>query len=284
MSCFRYWMAAAAGCLLAFSVCGQTDFNMEITGFRVPEYDDQGVMTSQLFGERAEMIEGGKIKITELRVEIYKAGQTVATVTAPYCIYDQKSKEAHSEAPIAVDLDQLKLRGRGFVLKSEESSVKVFDECEVTIFDLMGQMSGAEGEKAQTNAETVITSKTLSLNYKTRVALFETDVHVLDARVELFCETLKIQFGQDHEIDWIGASTGVRILSEEREVLAGEASYDVQNDEFLLQDNPRVRDGKNMLTGGTIRFWRKSGRVVCEPSARAVVYTDKKLNAGFFGN
>ena len=35
--------------LLAGSVFAQQDMNMEVTGFRVPEYDGQGVMTSQLF-------------------------------------------------------------------------------------------------------------------------------------------------------------------------------------------------------------------------------------------
>jgi lipopolysaccharide export system protein LptA len=248
----------------------------------VPEYDDQGVMTSQLFGDRAEMQGGGEIKITGLRVEVYKDGETMATVTAPHCFYNQKTKEAHSDAPIAVDLEQLALRGRGFVLKSEDNSVRVFDECVVTIKDLMGQVNAEAAQTAQTNTETVITSKTLSLNYKTRVALFETDVHVLDARAEVFCETLKIQFGQDNEINWIGASNGVRILSEEREALADEAAYDVKTDEFLLQGSPMVRDGKSSLRGGTIRFWRRDMRVVCEPSARMIVYSDANLRTGFF--
>ncbi|MCU0858865.1 MAG: hypothetical protein MUC65_10745 [Pontiellaceae bacterium] len=95
---------------------------------------------------------------------------------------------------------------------------------------------------------------------------------------------LKIKLGLDNQINWIGASHSVRILSEEREALADEATYDVKTDEFVLLGNPKIRDGKNMLTGGTIRFWRGSRRMVCEPSARAIVYSSEKINTGFFEN
>ncbi|MBM4152747.1 MAG: hypothetical protein FJ220_04395, partial [Kiritimatiellaceae bacterium] len=70
--------------MLAGSVWAQKDLSMEVVGFRVPEYDDQGVMTAQLFGDRAEMQGEGDIKITGLRIEFYKDTQTIATVTSPY--------------------------------------------------------------------------------------------------------------------------------------------------------------------------------------------------------
>ncbi|MFA7256375.1 MAG: LptA/OstA family protein, partial [Kiritimatiellales bacterium] len=132
------------------------------------------------------------------------------------------------------------------------------------------------------NTETVITSKELFLDYKAHKARFEKNVHVKDSKVEMFCDELEIRLGQDNQINWIGASTGVRILHEGREALAGNAEYDIKTDEFVLQDNPRILDGKNMLMGETIRFWRESKRMVCEPSARLVVYSDDKLQPNFF--
>jgi lipopolysaccharide export system protein LptA len=98
----------------------------------------------------------------------------------------------------------------------------------------------------------------------------------------MFCDELEIQTGQDNQINWIGASTGVRILSEGREALAGKAEYNVKDDEFVLKDNPRILDGKNMLMGEKIRFWRESQRMICEPSARVVVYSDNKMTTNFF--
>jgi lipopolysaccharide export system protein LptA len=278
--------------LLAGSVLAQQDLNMQVTGFRVPEYDDQGVITSQLFGERAEMEGGGEVKITGLRIEFYKDGKTAVTVTSPYCFYNQNTREAHSDAPVAADMDRLHMTGRGFVLQSSNGTVRVMNDCRVTIHNVMqlkeslsGSDTNAPSVAAAGNTETnvtVITSKELLLEYKARKARFEHDVHVKDPKMDMFCDTLELQMGQDNQINWIGASTGVRILSEGREALAGKATYDVKADEFVLEDNPRILEGRNMLMGETIRFWRGSRRMVCEPSARVVVYSDQKLNADFF--
>ena len=280
------WKLLAAVCVLSVSAVAQQalnqDLNMEVSGFRVPEYDGQGVMTSQLFGDRAEVEGGGEVKITSLRIEFYKEGKTVVTVTSPYCFYNQKTREAHSDAPVAADMERMKMTGRGFLLKSGDSTVQVFDDSKVIIKDVMKQVNGEAAGSFATNTETVITSKELFLDYKARKARFEKNVHVKDPKVEMFCDTLEIQLGQDNQINWIGASTGVRILTEGREALAGKASYDVKTEEFVLEDSPKIIDGRNMLMGETIRFWKESRRMVCEPSARMVVYSDKKLTTNFF--
>jgi lipopolysaccharide transport protein LptA len=286
----KHWKILAGVCALALPAAAQKDLGMEISGFRVPEYDEQGVMTSQIFGDRAEMQGGGEVKITGLRAEFYQDGKTAATVTSPYCFYNQKTREVHSDAPVAAVLDRLTMSGRGFLLKVNESSVHVLDESRVVVKD-SAQMEGLAGiempgnagttNAGTTNTETVITSKELFLDYKSRNVRFEKDVHVQDPKMEMHCEQLSIRFGEDNKIDWIDASTGVRIQSDGREAQAGKATYDVKTDTFLLEDNPRITDGKNVLTGEQIRFWRASGKMICEP-ARAVVYSDKELKTELF--
>jgi lipopolysaccharide export system protein LptA len=284
MNVSKGWKILGAVCALAVSALAQQDLNMEIKGFRVPEYDDQGVMTSQLFGEHAEMEGGGEVKITGLRVEFYKEGKTVVSVTSPYCFYNQKTREAHSDAPVAADMERLTMRGRGFLLTPSVGTVRVFDDSTVTIKDAMKEVAGeAVGKTASTTNETVITSKELFLDYKARKARFEKNVHVKDPKMEMFCDELEIQMGQDNQINWIGAFNGVRILHEGREALAGKASYDIKSDEFLLEDHPRITDGKNMLMGEQIRFWRNSMKMVCEPSARLVVYSGSQIKTDLFG-
>lgn len=282
MKISNVWKILTPVYALAFSAAAQQDMSMEISGFRVPEYDAKGVMTSQIFGDRAEMQGGGEVKITGLKVEFYKEGKTAATVTSPYCFYNQKTKEVHSDAPVAAELDRLTMSGRGFLLKSTENSVRVFEESRVVVKDVSKQVSGLPAASTATGSETVITSKELFLDYKTRNVSFEKNVHVQDPKMEMYCDQLNIRFGEDNQIDWIGASTGVRILSEGREAQAGKATYDVKTDEFLLEENPRIIDGKNMMMGEKIRFWRETGKMVCEPSARIVVYSDKKLKTDFF--
>ena len=282
---------------------------LEISAFRVPEYDAQGVMTSQLFGERAEGAEGDEVKITGLRVEFYKDGKTAMEVTSPYCFYDQKTRVTHSDAPMTADMDRVHVRGQGFLLKPGESNVRILNNSHVTLENIIQQAksdaplkdgretnnlpkvkSGGllkgdllpKGDRG-TNAVTVITSKELFFQYKAKTVRFEQNVHVQDPKMVLDSGSLEVRFGENNEINWIEALTNVKILSEGREANAGKAVYDVTTDEFVLEDNPSFKDGKNTLFGDKVRYWRSSGRMVCEPRARLVIYAGKDMKTDLFG-
>jgi lipopolysaccharide export system protein LptA len=257
---------------------------VEILAFRVPEYDAQGVMTSQLFGDRAEVGEDNVVNITGLRIEFYKGSHTVMTVASPYCFYNQKTREAHSDAPIAADMEKLHVRGQGFFLKPGDSTVRILNSSQVTIEDMMQKVKGntpLTGDRG-TNAVTVITSKELFLDHKAKKVRFEQTVHVQDPKMVMDCGTLEVRFGEKNEINWIEALTDVKILSEGREANSGKATYDVKTDEFMLEDKPSLKDGKNTLYGDRVRFWRASGRMVCEPQARLIIHPDKAIKTDFF--
>ena len=273
---------------------------LELSAFRVPEYDAKGVMTSQLFGEHAVIGDDGEVNITGLSIEFYKDSNTVMKVTSPYCFYNQKTKEAHSDAPVAGDMDRMHVRGQGYFLKPGENTVRILNQSQVTIEGIMQKVNTnapSSGNRATnaipglsalvgnrgSNDVTVITSKELFFNYKAKNVRFEQNVHVQDLKMTMDCGTLDVRFGEKNEINWIEALTGVKIVSEGREANAGKAAYDAKTDEFVLQDNPSFRDGKNKLYGDRIRFWRASGRMVCEPRARLVIYPDKNVKTDFFG-
>ena len=263
-------------CLSAGVIAAAQDFSqMEITGFRVPEYDAEGNMTSQFFGERAEIPGGGgPAKITGLRVELYKEGETLGEITSPLCFYDQKTRVATSEETVAADIDKIQVRGRGYILHSNESTVRVLNDSEVTIQDMMQKVD--EGSKKETGT-TVITSKELFMDHGARTVRFEQNVKVVDPQMVMTCDTLEVRFSESNEISWIEALGGVTMIQEkeERTATGGRATYDVQTDEFTLEDNPVLSDGRNKLYGEKIRLWRKSGRMVSEP-ARAVIFPDEK--------
>ncbi len=272
--------------LLAVSTAAQ-DAGMEISGFRVPEYDREGAMVSQLFGEHAEIKPGGDVKITGLRIEFYKDDAVFMEVKSPYCFYNQKSREAHSDAPVTADMEQVHVSGRGFLVKPDEDIVQVLNESRVVIEDIM-QQAGEDlppgGGSRGSNDVTVITSKELFLAYKSKTVRFSENVHIEDPQLTIDCGTLEVRIGESSEIDWIEALTDVRISHEGREARAGKAMYDIRTDEFLLEDDPKLISGRSMLAGEQIRFWRASGRMVCEPSARLVIYPDDELKLNLFEN
>ncbi len=280
----KIWKYAAGLLLLPVPVVQAQMTGVEISAFRVPEYDAQGVMTSQLFGDRAEVGEDNVVNITGLRIEFYKGSNTMMKVSSPYCFYNQKTREAHSDAPVAADMDKLHVRGEGFSLKPGDSTVRILNSSEVTIEDMMQKVKAdtpLTGDRG-TNAVTVITSKELFLDQKAKKVRFEQNVHVQDPKMVMDCGTLEVRFGEKNEINWIEALTGVKILSEGREASSGKATYDVKTDEFMLEDKPVLKDGKNTLFGDRVRFWRASGRMVCEPQARLIIHPDKAIKTDFF--
>jgi len=287
------------------------------------------------------------VEITGARMEFYRDGKVFMTVKSPHCFYNQKSRKAHSDAPVSADMEGVHLTGTGYFLDVDGRTVRVLDESRVVFTEALQSsvFEGMTGGAKSTN-ETVITSKQLFLDYTTRSARFidsvylrneemsmecgqldvffnesseieravaefdvklsndewkvlasqgtllylertaclEGDVQVESKELSMTCATLNLSFDESNEIDWIEALTEVRILHEGREAYAGRAVYDIKTDEFLLEDHPRLVDGRNMMFGDTIRFWRSTGRMICEPSARVVVYPDKKFKTEIFEN
>lgn len=287
------------------------DEEMEITGFRVPEYDEEGIMTSQLFGDRAVMQGGGKVKIDGVSMDFYRDGEVFMKVKSPYCFFNQKTNEARSDAPLEADMEGVRVRGRGYILKSNKRTVQIHEDSQVVIDESMS------GNSAVTNQATVISSIKLFMDYSARKVRFEENVHVDDPQLSMDCDIMNVGFSEDNqiewiealsnvhieepqmtmdcdkmnvrfnesgEINWIEALTEVKIFSEGREAYAGRAEYDVATGEILLEESPKVLEGRNMLIGDRIRFWRASGRMTCEPSARLIIYPDDNVDTDIFGN
>lgn len=182
--------------------------HMVVQGFRIPEYDGQGNMTSQLFGDRAEMQGEGEVKITGMRIEFYEEGETVMTVTSPYCFFNQNTRDAHSDAPIAADSERAKIRGTGFKLDSERQVITVLEDSHVTLFEVR---PGAEEGAPETTNTTVITSRRLIIDYAKRTARFEEEVKVQEGRMLMHSDELDVHLGDENEIrGWRGSNGTVR--------------------------------------------------------------------------
>ena len=341
------------GLLLLFSLCvNAQEAGQEISGFRVPEYDENGLMTSQLFGDHAEFAEGGMVKITTLRVEFYKEGDVFMVVESPWCFYNQKEQKAHSEAPVRADMQGTLLTGMGYKMNSDDRTVHVLRDSKVIVTDTEGQSIGLPtgGGERNPGDETVITSDELFLNYHEKTAYFVSDVHVedpelkvdsstlelrfgdnnqiewiealtnvhvvspemnmdsqslelrfaennklewlealTDVRVEnpdfkLVAQSLEVRFAEKNEIDWMEALTDVRILHEGREAYCERLIFTGETGEYVLEEEPKLVQGKSFIVGERIRLWRDTQKMVCEPSARLVMYPDGENEMDIFGN
>lgn len=123
--------------------------NQQVSRFRVPTYDAQNNLTSQMFGEAATIQADGRVDITELRLEFYSGTAsnrlTEMRVTSPRCVYDRNTGSATSDAPVRIARDNMVVTGTGFLFNNKDQSLVIFKDSKVVLKELQRSMD--EGVK-----------------------------------------------------------------------------------------------------------------------------------------
>ncbi|MFO8089858.1 MAG: LptA/OstA family protein [Desulfatiglandaceae bacterium] len=132
---------------------------------------------------------------------------------------------------------------------------------------------------------TVITSEKMVYNSEKQTAVFENNVQVEDDRLSLSSEKLTAEFDENNEVKSLLAEGSVYMEQDDKTAWAESASYNVETGKMVLKGDPLVRQGKDMLQGETITFWRDESRMVCEPDARLTIYSqDSKMREQLNGD
>jgi len=120
--------------LMCSLACAQDlGIGMEISGFRVPDYDDQGALRAQLYGEHAKVLDAGEVEITNLKIEMYKDGKVAMTVFAPHCFFNLDTRRARSEGRVLIESGLMTVEGRGFVWSAEAGRFEILHESKVLV-------------------------------------------------------------------------------------------------------------------------------------------------------
>ena len=144
----RLW-ALAIGCWLAWTGLVPADSEQTITGFRVPEYDVNGRLKSQLKGELATVRKDGSIEITHARIELYKDGAIYLWTTAEKCVYDRNQQTVTSDSAIEMDTDTMQVTGVGFRWNRGEGVARILSQAKVVLKNSKGWFV----QEKQTNAQ-----------------------------------------------------------------------------------------------------------------------------------
>ncbi len=104
-----------------------------IRDFRVPEFDENGVKKSEVVGEQAEILADGQVKITGLRIVMFREGQVEATVTAAQCTFNRKDKMAFSNADVSIERGGMKVTGRGFRYAAADQRIEILNQARVVL-------------------------------------------------------------------------------------------------------------------------------------------------------
>jgi len=119
------FLAVAGFSLLAAAQLPDTG---EITGFRVPEFDASGVLKSEIFGEKAKPLPGSEfIRITGLRILMYKNKEVESTLTADHCTISRKDRSAFSNADVRIERGNVVITGKGFRWNPESQRIEILN-------------------------------------------------------------------------------------------------------------------------------------------------------------
>lgn len=129
-------------------VCPAQDVGvgMEISGFRVPDYDKDGNMRAQLFGEHAKILENSEAEITNIKIELYKDGAVAMTVFSPHCFYSTERNEAYSDARVMIEMGPMTLVGRGFIWSAKGGSFEILNDAKIVVKDATKQLKDLESK------------------------------------------------------------------------------------------------------------------------------------------
>ncbi len=119
---------------------------------------------------------------------------------------------------------------------------------------------------------TVITSDKLVYDSAKAYALFDGNVVVTDPNMKLSTDKLTAMFDKAQKIKHIKAEGNVTITQDNKTAKAGKATYDVATGKIEMTERPWVRQGKDVLEGGRIIFWRDESRMECYDGARLIIY------------
>jgi lipopolysaccharide export system protein LptA len=156
---------------------------------------------------------------------------------------------------------------------------------------LAGLFPGAGLGRAQTNSlpeaelgavdtnSTVITSTRLNYDQQKQIAVFEDKVVVTDPRVKITADKLTVFFVEEKDRKIkpkaIEAEGSVVIREGDKTATGEKARYEIEEGKFVLTGNPRVQNGRDVLTAGVITFWRNTNRIQCEKGTQMTISTEK---------
>ena len=139
MNCHRrYFLSVAALVVVGWAVTATAQLEgQSVKGFRLPEYDANGKLKQQLYGETATFLQDGLIQLTGLKIEVFREGEVTARIFSPLCAYDPNRKRAASKDHIRIVTEKAVLTGDGFAWNGENEQFQIFKNARVM---LDGQM------------------------------------------------------------------------------------------------------------------------------------------------
>lgn len=124
-----------------------------------------------------------------------------------------------------------------------------------------------------------IKSNSLSTDSGKRSAVFTGKVVARQGDVVIYCDKLVIYYSEkDKDVDKVEAFGDVRIIQGDKTAQSGHAIYDSKGGKIVLDDNPKMYQGENEVSGKVIIYYFETQRseVTSDPDKRVTVVIHPK--------
>lgn len=147
---------------------------------------------------------------------------------------------------------------------------------------LCGHLLAAGEETEVKLGHTVITSDSLTYDYKRSIAIFEKNVVVQDPEVRMESDRLNVQMAGTNAVRSVTATGNVRFWNGDKEGRCDKAIYVARTGEVLLHGNAQLIRGKDVVRGREITFSIYEDRVRVTP-ATMIIFSDGDSGVGGLG-
>jgi lipopolysaccharide transport protein LptA len=137
-------------------------------------------------------------------------------------------------------------------------------------------ISFCETKPMEARGPIVITSTTLNADNKARTALFEGSVTAKTDTMTLYSDKMLVSYAEGGAVTRIDAEGHVKLISGERVITSGFATYFADEDKAIFTDEPRATEGGDVVSGTKMIYLIKEDRSIVENSK--VFIENKKGN------
>jgi len=125
----------------------------------------------------------------------------------------------------------------------------------------------------------------MDVDYENSIAVFHEDVYVDDPSFQMWSDEMTVFFKADlQSIAKVIAVGSVRMKKDDRSAKSDHCVYDTKDGSIVLTGNPLVKKGEDVLSGEKITFYRHNNKMLIEPRAKLIMYSDDGSmgDEGFF--
>ena len=105
---------------------------------------------------------------------------------------------------------------------------------------------------------TEINSDNMDFDVENRLAVFKGNVKVVDEKLNLSSDLMKVKFDEENKLEKIEASGNVAISFNDNKATGGKAIYDFKDGKIVLSENPILIQGSNRVIGAEEIIYEKT--------------------------